>query len=102
MLTSFNGQPDIESRLLEVNRSNGQFIILRSEYDYLGSGKIKAKIEEDEDGLYHFSFISNEEEARKFVCDDDENSEYIRGDILEDDEEVGEFILRKVSNVSLP
>jgi len=36
------------------------------------------------------------------LCEDGENSEYIHGDILEDEEEVGEFILRKVSGASLP
>jgi hypothetical protein len=102
ILSSFSGSPDLTSRFIEVNRDNDQFIITRSEFDYLGQGVITAEIDEDEYGLNYFRFVSNEDIPRQFLCEDDESSEYIHGDILENNEEVGEFILRKVSNVSIP
>ncbi len=92
----------LATRIIEVDRKNGKFDILRSEYDYLGEGIISAEIDEDEFGLNYFSFTSNEDEPRQFICEDDENSEYINGVILSNDDETGEFILRNISKAELP
>ena len=58
MTTSLIEFSDTHVRFIEVDRTDGQFIIVRSELDYLGKGKITAKIEEDTDGLIFFQFTS--------------------------------------------
>ncbi|USD27720.1 hypothetical protein J8Z24_12295 [Pseudoalteromonas sp. SCSIO 43201] len=92
----------LNTRLIEIERVKGKFKLIRSEYNYLGEGIIDAEIDEDEDGLYYFSFTTLENEPRQFICEGAENSEYIHGDILSDGIECGEFILRNITNVSLP
>jgi hypothetical protein len=101
-LSELNGKPDITSRFLEVRKDDGEFEIVRSEFSYLGEGTISAELDEDENGLYYFSFTSDEKPPRQFLCEDSDSSEYMHGDILENDEEAGEFILRKVSDAQLP
>jgi len=101
IMTTLDGEPDLTSRLIEVEKTASHFIIHKSEYSYLGEGKMIGELKEDEDGLHHFRFVSNEEEPREFFCDDSEDSDYIIGDVLEGGEEVGEFILRNVSLAKL-
>ena len=91
--------PLMTSRILEVKKDDNGMTILKSEYDYLGSEPIEIELEEEDEGVYLFSFTSKDEEARTFVSDDAESSDYVEGDVLKDDEEVGEFIFRKISNI---
>lgn len=92
----------LNTRLLELERKEGMFKIIRSEYDYLGTGVIEAEIEENEEGVYYFSFTTHENEPGQFVCEDAENSQYMHGDILADGTECGDFILRNITHAALP
>jgi len=92
----------ITSRILEVSKNGNEMVIVKSEYDYLGSDPIDITLEEDEFGIDLFSFNSNDEEQRLFITEDAESSEYVEGDVIQDDKEVGEFIFRKITNIEWP
>jgi hypothetical protein len=94
--------PSITTRIVEVNRRDGDMTIVKSEYDYLGSEPIEVELEEEDEGVYLFSFTSNDEGARTFVSEDAESSDYVEGDVVKNEDDVGQFIFRKITNIEWP
>lgn len=95
------GNPSTTSRLVEVESIGGARRIVRSEWDYLGGEPIAILEEEDEDGIFTFSFQSHEDPPRTFVSEEPDELTYVEGDIIESGDAIGEFVLRRVSNVSV-
>jgi hypothetical protein len=91
--------PMMTSRIVAVAKNSKGMTILKSEYDYLGSEPIKVELDEEDEGVNFFSFTSKDDDPRTFMSDDAESSEYVEGDIIQNDEELGECIFRKISDV---
>ncbi len=103
VLTTINGEPDVSSRLVEITGidKGKNIVITQSEWVYLGNEPIKIDYKKDKYGLMVFSFISKEDESRKFVSEEPEELNYIEGEIYEKGKETGSFILRKITGVSV-
>lgn len=99
-LTTLDDEPDIVSKLLDISYEQDKMVIVKSEWDYLGDEPIEIQYEEDEYELMVLSFTSKDESPRTFVSEEPEDLTYLEGEVMEDDEETGSFILRKVSGVS--
>lgn len=100
-LSDFMGKADITSRFLHVSREDKKKTIVKSEWNYLGTGPISISIKED-DGSKIFSFTSKDDSPRKFFCEDMEEEDYVEGEVLQEGKEIGKFIFRKVPDTAKP
>ena len=95
------GNPSTTSRLVEVESIDGTRRIVRSEWGYLGDQPIAILEKEDEDGIFTLSFQSHEDPPRTFVSEEPDELSYVEGEVIENGDTIGEFVLRRVSDVSV-
>jgi len=99
-LMTIDDEPHIVSKLLDISYEQDKMVIVKSEWDYLGDEPIEIQYKEDEFGLMVLSFTSKDESPRIFISEEPDKLTYIEGEVIEDNEDRGSFILRKVSGVS--
>ncbi len=92
-----HGEMELLCRFLEVERSDDVFRVVSSESDYLGSEPIEAELfEEDGEPCFRFD-CPVEAGGRTFRAEvQDQDWDYIHGDVSEHGGETGQFVLRRV------